>query len=798
MREFTVFTKIIDKDAVGIKKSTAWVVDRIRNGGNKDKIIKLRGSSDKEERKRLKESLTGIAFSGIFSGRKDSSIISHSGLICADFDHVQDLPALRQQLEEDPITYLLFTSPSGDGLKLVVKVPPNIKEHRGRFKALMKYFNREDFDVKNSNPGRLCFESWDPDLYYNPDSEVFNDIVEDEIHQLSVSQPMIRLTSEDAIIQRLVKWSDRKYPIVEGNRNNHTYNLARAFNRCAVSRLAAEEFLVGYSQEGFSKDEILKVVRSAYSNTAEHGTEALNDTAAVDHIKDLNRQGHSFDDISGEMSKRLPDKKERDAAIEKVIESVDGTTFWEKSKKGTVSIDHLRFKRFLQDQGFFKLYPQGSLNYVFVRVRENMVSNTSDKIIKDFVMNFVEKFGDKSVFNYMAGRPGVFKEDSLNMLDTVDLSFAEDTRWSGTLYYRNCAVRIHKGGKVEMVDYVDLGGYIWEDHIIPRDFERSDQEDGDFNHFINLIAGGNRDRVLAHRTAIGYLLHSHKTLNNNRAVIFNDGEINESPNGGSGKGIICQAIGKVKRVHTLDGKSFSFDKGFPYQTIGADCQVLVFDDVQKRFAFERLFSVITEGITLEKKNKDAVKIPVDRSPKIIITTNYTIEGKGGSHDRRKHDLEMSGHFNSNHTPEQEFGHELFNDWGALEWRSFDNWMVNSMGLYLDHGLLKCTWDNLDSRKFIGETSHEFWEWTNDGKFKLEENIYRSTALEEFTKEYPDYAPRGKYQLSGKRWAHWLDSYGRYKGWGVTSERNQQGHYTRYSLPGTEVKREIEEPLVAPF
>ncbi len=85
---------------------------------------------------------------------------------------------------------------------------------------------------------------------------------------------------------------------------------------------------------------------------------------------------------------------------------------------------------------------------------------------------------------------------------------------------------------------------------------------------------------------------------------------------------------KVKRVADINGKSFSFDKSFAYQTVSADTQILVFDDVQKNFKFENLFSIITEGITLEKKNKDAFKIPVSKSPKILITTNYTIGGVG--------------------------------------------------------------------------------------------------------------------------------------------------------------------------
>ena len=52
-------------------------------------------------------------------------------------------------------------------------------------------------------------------------------------------------------------------------------------------------------------------------------------------------------------------------------------------------------------------------------------------------------------------------------------------------------------------------------------------------------------------------------------------------------------------------------------------------------------AVVTEGLTLEKKNKDAIKIPFSKSPKVAITTNYAIKGKGSSFERRKWELRVS-------------------------------------------------------------------------------------------------------------------------------------------------------------
>ena len=122
-------------------------------------------------------------------------------------------------------------------------------------------------------------------------------------------------------------------------------------------------------------------------------------------------------------------------------------------------------------------------------------------------------------------------------------------------------------------------------------------------------------------------MHAHKNLSYCPAVILNDEVISDNPEGGTGKGIFMNALGHMKKLVTIDGKAFTFERSFAYQLVSADTQILCFDDVKKYFDFERLFSVVTEGLTLEKKNKDTIKIPFNKSPKIAITTNYAIRGR---------------------------------------------------------------------------------------------------------------------------------------------------------------------------
>lgn len=772
----------------GIVRDLPWVVERLKSKEAHDRILPVRqakAAGRKEEHAKLKAGLKSYVFAGTFRKRSASGIIEHSGYMVVDFDHVQDMAALRATLEADPYTCLLFTSPSGDGLKVVVRVPPNAKEHSARFEALMDYYSIDEFDPKNSDVCRVCFESYDPEPYYNPSSKVFEEIAQFRPIDLSASRPAVRLHSDDAVISKLVAWSERKFPIVEGQRNNNLFRLAGAMNRFGVAQVTASTFLAGYVSEGFDRKEIEQAVKSAYKDLSAHGTQAFNDDDTEAFIRQAKADGMAFEDISKAIESKLPNPQERKETIEAITDDVDAT-FWIYKKNGSITIDHYRFKLFLKEFGYYKYYPSDSTGYTYVQVEFNLVRNVSEKIIKDFVLGYVERTGNRQLFNAVAGRSTMFMDNYLSMIDPIGLGFVTDTTDHGTLFFRNCAVRVHRSGKVEQIDYADLGGYVWEDHVLDRDFTRGSSV-GDFATFVDLISARDPERIKSHRSTLGCLLHGFKRMKDNRAVIYNDAVINSNPNGGSGKGILCQSIGHMRRVSIIDGKSFSFDKGFPYQTVTSDCQVLVFDDVPKKFNFERLFSVITEGLVLEKKNKDAIKLPVSKSPKVVITTNYTIEGKGGSHERRKWEVELSSHFGALHTPVQEFGRELFAGWDDEQWGAFNNFMVDCLALYLKVGLYECSWESMHIRKFINATSPEFWEWIDEGedgtgKYTAGTPIYRGSQMEAFVAEYPDWG-RTKYNLTARRWVAWLEAYGEFKGWETTSGKNHIGHYTQYVKPG---------------
>jgi hypothetical protein len=203
--------------------------------------------------------------------------------------------------------------------------------------------------------------------------------------------------------------------------------------------------------------------------------------------------------------------------------------------------------------------------------------------------------------------------------------------------------------------------------------------------------------------------------------------------------------------------------------VSADTQILCFDDVKKHFDFERLFSVVTEGMTLEKKNKDAIKIPFSKSPKIAITTNYAIKGAGNSFARRKWELELHQHYTKTYTPLDEFGKLMFGDWSDDDWCEFDNYMLNNLQNFLVTGLVKSKFVNLKIRQLSAETSHEFIEWCGliddlDREIVLDPGarLYKNDLYDNFIREYPDYGASSRMSMSRTRFYKWLNSYAMYK------------------------------------
>lgn len=163
-----IYTKYPVKDV-----SILDVYDAIRLDKFKGLTKTLRSLESKDAARKFKaQNFDYVTFSGTFNKRSSNEIIQHSGYITFDFDAIDDINALKNLLinETQFETELIFTSPSGMGVKWIVSFDNDKFSHTDYFKAVLNYFkaiHNIEIDPSGSDVSRACFLCYDNHVYIN-------------------------------------------------------------------------------------------------------------------------------------------------------------------------------------------------------------------------------------------------------------------------------------------------------------------------------------------------------------------------------------------------------------------------------------------------------------------------------------------------------------------------------------------------------------------------------------------------------------------------------------------------------
>lgn len=217
--------------------SVGKALSRIKTGKSKDIVLKIRDLKSKgEDYSHLKKSLPAVVFGGeclkevekeYLSGEKkgqkyktkrvDESVTSHSGFFVLDFDNC-DGEKKKNQLRQDPYIYSAWISPSG-GCKALVYCPKNLDKHKEYYDSFCDRY--PELDTTSKNISRLCFESYDPDIWVK-EAKVWDKIKTTEQqktdykssintkkgkHKISIAVDMIRASVDGEKHETLLKAS---------------------------------------------------------------------------------------------------------------------------------------------------------------------------------------------------------------------------------------------------------------------------------------------------------------------------------------------------------------------------------------------------------------------------------------------------------------------------------------------------------------------------------------------------------------------------------------------------------------
>jgi hypothetical protein len=439
-------------------------------------------------------------------------------------------------------------------------------------------------------------------------------------------------------------------------------------------------------------------------------------------------------------------------------------TFWDIDYKGAVTINRTRLINFLYNTGGFSLYYYDKNSTIFrvVQCKEGFVEEVSTEHMKKFLKDYVESLpdtfdggitGNDLMELILKGADTFFSKSILEFLNRSYFDFLRDTATEAFFPFKNGVVRIDKDG-AKLLTYQEIKKVIWKSQVIDHALiiDEGGAANAEYATFIDLISGGatiskdeSNPRFEYACSLMGYLLHKYKDYARPYAAILAEETDNENEGGGTGKGIFITALSKFINTERVDGKNFKLDKNFAFQRVGLDTKLVAIEDCRKNVDFEGFYSIITEGMTVEKKNKDELFISYRDSPKIMFTTNYTISTVGNHAKRRQRIFEFANFFSASNTPKDYFKHQLFEDWDKDEWNRFYNFGFLCVQNYLQYGIIDVPLTNTIKRKHIRTKYWEqFLEWfdayaaNGRTRWQLSSNLYTS-FLNQYDlekKEYP--------------------------------------------------------------
>ena len=269
------------------QKDILKILSDIKTGVYQNAITYLRKSladDKKEAAERAKKSLPAFTPSATFNGgRKMEFLTNYNALMVLDIDKLkkEKLQECKTKIRMEDFVYASFVSPSGNGLKIFVKVSTDKEQHKETFLKLQRYFEEllaVEIDKSGKDITRLCFFSYDPEIFINENSQVFSENPREEICHSEPKRGNSKHQNNpqadyDVLYEHCVRFTEKKVRFEEGNRNNFVFALANNLNRKGIS----ESMALGYilADYGYDAKEVTTAVQSAYQNTAEHNTDTF-------------------------------------------------------------------------------------------------------------------------------------------------------------------------------------------------------------------------------------------------------------------------------------------------------------------------------------------------------------------------------------------------------------------------------------------------------------------------------------------------------------------------------------------
>ncbi len=461
---------------------------------------------------------------------------------------------------------------------------------------------------------------------------------------------------------------------------------------------------------------------------------------------------------------------------QKALEMVKNLCYVEKFTSDgdikSIGISMSNFNDLLYNFGFRRFDIDRTV-FIIVRIVNNVLSPVAPVEVQDMFFKLIASLPETIHDNiptfmlkerFVKGRETFFSAGNLSLLkNDRPFNFCKDTRNEVYIFYKNGFVKCTRENW-KLHPMTELTGCIWQEQVLSRSFTECPvlyDNMSIFQQFIFNVSGRQSDRYLSICSMMGYILHSYFDVKR-KALILTDSEISDNPSGRTGKGLLLQAMKRMKPTEIINGKDFKTDDKHKYQEVTLETQIVGIDDAKRNLQIEDFFNDIVEGLKVEKKNQAPFKTHV----KMVFTTNKTIKIEGASAKDRVFEFEMANHYNEKFSPQDEFGKWFFTEFNDDDWTGFDNFMCYCICLYLDKGIVQAKSINLERRKLIDQTNEDFVNWieekVNDGTIAPDIDYDKKDLHCQFLSAYPEYKERSPFAKQ-RRFTDALKTYANYGG-----------------------------------
>ncbi len=250
------------------------VLLEIKQCKNHHQITVCRGflkEGKKDDYDKLKDTFRGFTVCGTFEPTRAIKFLKeYSGFLILDIDKLdrEQVQIIKEKICAMPLTFCCFTSPSGLGLKVIVKVSSRAEHHKTAYRQVKEIYEKEleiEIDKSGSDVSRLCYFSSDCNIYINEDAGVFTPAQEQL--KLTPALPLRTiapvLLKEDAF-EKCVQLTENLHRYEEGSRNSFVHLLAHNCNRNGISEDEATPKIK--SLYNYNDMEVSATIKSAFAN----------------------------------------------------------------------------------------------------------------------------------------------------------------------------------------------------------------------------------------------------------------------------------------------------------------------------------------------------------------------------------------------------------------------------------------------------------------------------------------------------------------------------------------------------